>query len=108
MLHKLSSCVLHMCCSLETALGKYCGLEISLDTLERCSHKALVGILESSLAHSKVQSCCKVLRALDKNLVNRNSLGSLVVSLPSLPQPCKHTPPLDGQESHNRSKVVKR
>ena len=106
----MSSYVLHMCHSLDTylLLGKCYTLETSLDTFEHCFQKILVGILECSLAHSEVQSCCKVLKALDKNLVNRNSLGSLVVSLPSLPQPCKHTPPLDGQESHNRSKVVKR
>jgi hypothetical protein len=99
-----------MCHSLDTylLLGKYYTLESSLDTFEHCFQTVLVGILESSLAHSEVQIGCKALRVLDKNLVGMSSLGSLVVSLPSLPQPCKHTPPLDGQESHNKNKAVRR
>ena len=109
-LQKLGSYVLHMCHSLDTSLllGECYTLETSLDTVEHCFHKVLVGILESFLAHFEVQTCCTVLEAFDKNLVGRSSLGSLVVSLPSLPQPCKHTPPFDGQESHNKSKAVKR
>ena len=104
-----------MCCSLETALGKYCGLETSLDTLEasldtleRCSHKALVDSLEIFLEHSGVQMSCMSLEALDKNLVGMNSLGSHIAFLPSPSQQDMNIPPLHDQEIHNRSKVVKK
>ena len=58
------------------------------------SHTVLVDTLDFAFDYSGVHMCCMTLEALDKDLVNMNSLGSHVAYLPSPFSQNKHTPPL--------------